>query len=343
MVNRCSPIAVTMGDPAGIGGEITIKAWIEGHSSSNYPFFLIDDPSRIQNTARRMNVDIPIRSIEKPELANEVFGQALPILEERLSTDVAEGASSSFTATTIIRSIDRALDAVVSGAASAMVTNPINKSTLYEAGFSYPGHTEYLANQTNAQKPAVMMLASANLRVVPATIHLSLRDAIDALSIDKLVQCTATTARALKQDFGINRPRIAMAGLNPHAGEKGFLGREEIEIITPAITKLQAAGLNVTGPFPSDTLFHETARQKYDTVICMYHDQALIPSKTLDFDNGVNITLGLPIVRTSPDHGTAIDIAGTNKANPNSFIAAVRVAGQMAATRQDRVNGRHRA
>lgn len=342
MVNGCSPIAVTMGDPAGIGGEITIKAWIKGHSPGNYPFFLIDDPERIQNTARRMNANIPIRSINKPELANEVFGQALPILEERLGTDAAEGTSSSSNTKTIIRSIDRALDAVLSGAASAMVTNPINKSTLYDAGFSYPGHTEYLANQTNAQRTAVMMLASASLRVVPATIHLSLRDAIDALSIDKIVQCTTTTARALEQDFGINRPRIAVAGLNPHAGEKGFLGREEIEIITPAINQLQAAGLNVTGPFPSDTLFHKTAREKYDTVICMYHDQALIPSKTLDFYNGVNITLGLPIVRTSPDHGTAIDIAGTNKANPNSFIAAVKVAGQMAATRQETANARPR-
>ncbi|MFL2668825.1 MAG: 4-hydroxythreonine-4-phosphate dehydrogenase PdxA [Alphaproteobacteria bacterium] len=340
MVNDRSPIAVTMGDPAGIGGEITIKGWIKDHSSGNYPFFLIDDPVRIQNTARRMNVDIPIRSIEKPELANEVFGQALPILEEKLNMDTAKGVSSGSPTKTIIRSIDRALDAVVSGDASAMVTNPINKSTLYDAGFPFPGHTEYLADQTKTQKPAVMMLATANLRVVPATIHLSLRDAIDALSIDKIVLCTTTTARALKQDFGIDRPRIAVAGLNPHAGEEGFLGREEIEIITPAINQLRAAGLNVSGPFSSDTLFHETAREKYDAVICMYHDQALIPSKTIDFYNGVNITLGLPIVRTSPDHGTALDIAGTNTANPSSFIAAIKVAGQIAATRQDTANAR---
>ncbi|MBO39483.1 MAG: 4-hydroxythreonine-4-phosphate dehydrogenase PdxA [Rhodospirillaceae bacterium] len=338
MVYSCSPIAVTMGDPNGIGGEITIKAWMKDHSSGNYPFFLIDDPVRIQNIVRQMNVDVPIRSIEKPELANNVFGQALPILEEKLNMDFSEGHSSSFATQAIIRSIDRALDAVLSGAASAMVTNPIKKSTLYDAGFCYPGHTEYLANQTKAQKPAVMMLETANLRVVPVTIHLSLKEAIDVLSIDKIVLCTTTTATALKQDFGINRPCIAVAGLNPHAGEDGFLGQEEIEIITPAINQLQATGLNVIGPFASDTLFHQTARKKYDAVICMYHDQALIPSKTIDFYNGVNITLGLPIVRTSPDHGTAADIAGTNRANPNSFIAAIQTAGQIAATRQDMVN-----
>ena len=338
MVDCCSPIAVTMGDPAGIGGEITIKAWIKNHSSGKYPFFLIGDPIQIQNTAQQMNVDLPIRAIEKPELTNEVFSQALPILEERIETDISESVSNVSAAQTIIRSIDRALESVVSGTASAMVTNPINKSTLYDAGFPYPGQTEYLANKTNTTRPAVMMIATANLRVIPATIHLSLRDAIDSLSIDQLVLCTTTTARALKQDFGISRPRIAVAGLNPHAGERGFLGREEIEIITPAINKLQVAGINVKGPFSSDTLFHENAREKYDAVICMYHDQALIPSKTIDFYNGVNITLGLPIVRTSPDHGTATDIAGTNRANPNSLIAAIKIAGQIAATRQDTAN-----
>ena len=340
MVNCCSPIAVTMGDPAGIGGEITIKAWIKSHSSGKYPFFLIGDPSRIQNTAQQMNVDIPIRAIEKPESANEVFCQALPIIEERVKTDITEGVPNVSVAQTTIRSIDRALESVVSGTASAMVTNPISKSTLYDAGFSYPGQTEYLANKTNTTRPAVMMIATANLRVIPATIHLSLRDAIDSLTTDQLVLCTTTTVRALKQDFGINRPRIAVAGLNPHAGERGFLGREEIEIITPAINELQMAGINVKGPFSSDTLFHQNAREKYDAVICMYHDQALIPSKTIDFFNGVNITLGLPIVRTSPDHGTAMDIAGTNRANPNSLIAAIKVAGQIAATRQDTANAR---
>ena len=338
MFNSCSAIAVTMGDPAGIGGEITIKAWIANHRSGKHPFFLIDDSVRIRKTARRMNVDIPIRSIEKPELAKEVFCQALPILD----MNIAEGESGSHASQTVVRSIDRALESVLSGTASAMVTNPINKSTLYDAGFPYPGHTEYLASQTNTKKPAVMMIATPSLRVVPATVHLSLREAIDSLSIDKLVLCTSTTAKALKQDFGITQPRIAIASLNPHAGEQGFLGREEIEIITPAINQLRAAGLNVSGPFAPDTLFYKTARKKYDVIICMYHDQALIPVKTLDFYNGVNITLGLPIVRTSPDHGTAIDIAGTNKANPNSLIAAINAAGQIANKRQDTVNARNR-
>lgn len=337
--NQFSPIAVTMGDPAGIGGEIVLKTWKAKSHSAQHSFFLIDDPSRLQTLARNLSLNIPIETISSPRMTHDVFTEALPVLREKLPGRVTPGIPNSATASSVIRSIDRALEFVLSGDASAMVTNPIHKSTLYDAGFNYPGHTEYLAAQTKSQCEPVMMLISPSIRVVPATIHLSLRDAIEALSIDCLMQCATTTAKALRNDFAVDQPRIAVAALNPHAGEDGHLGREEIEIISPAIEQLKKEGLDISGPFPSDSLFHEAARQRYDVVICMYHDQALIPSKTLDFDSGVNVTLGLPIVRTSPDHGTAFDIAGTGKANPGSLIAAITVAAEMAAARHALANG----
>ena len=334
-----SPIAVTMGDPAGIGGEIALKAWKAKSHSAQHPFFLIDDPGRLQTLVSNLSLNVPIQTISSPEMAHEVFGKALPVLQEILPARVTAGIPNPATASSVVRSIDRALEFVLSGDASAMVTNPIHKSTLYDAGFNYPGHTEYLAAQTKSLCEPVMMLVSPSVRVVPATIHLSLREAIEALSVAGLVKCTITTDKALRNEFGIEHPRIAVAGLNPHAGEDGHLGREEIEIISPAIEQLKKEGLDVSGPFPSDSLFHEAARQRYDVVICMYHDQALIPSKTLNFDNGVNVTLGLPVVRTSPDHGTAFDIAGTGKADPGSLIAAITVAEQMAAARHRLLNG----
>ncbi|NKB20649.1 MAG: 4-hydroxythreonine-4-phosphate dehydrogenase PdxA [Alphaproteobacteria bacterium] len=339
MDDRCPPIAITMGDPAGIGGEISLKAWATSLRSNSIPFFLIDDPNRLEMLATDLSLNIPIETITRPDQAHEIFSNALPVLEETLPEMIIPGTPNAAFASTIVRSIDRALELVLSGNASAMVTNPIHKSTLYDAGFAHPGHTEYLAAQTEAECEPVMMLVSPSVRVVPVTIHLSLRDAIEALSIERIMQCATTTAAALRNDFAINQPRIAIAGLNPHAGEDGHLGREEIEIISPAIDQLKSAGLYVDGPFPSDSLFHEAARRHYDVVICMYHDQALIPSKTLDFDSGVNVTLGLPVVRTSPDHGTAFDIAGTGKANPGSLIAAITIAEQLATARQNTLNG----
>ena len=337
--DQYSPIAITMGDPAGIGGEIVLKAWKARSQSTDHPFFLIDDPNRLQDLANSLSLEVPIQTISSPAMSYDVFSKALPVLQEQLPARVAAGIPNPATASSVVRSIDRALEFVLSGDASAMVTNPIHKSTLYDAGFNYPGHTEYLAAQTKSQCEPVMMLVSPSVRVVPATIHLSLRDAIETLSITGLIRCTTTTANALRNEFGIEHPRIAVAGLNPHAGEDGHLGREEIEIISPAIEQLKEEGFDVSGPFPSDSLFHEAARRRYDVVICMYHDQALIPSKTLDFDSGVNVTLGLPIVRTSPDHGTAFDIAGTGKANPGSLIAAITVAEQMAVARHHLSNG----
>ena len=339
MVSELPPIAITMGDPAGISGEITIKAWVEQHQISRYPFFLIDDPKRILKIANDLDFHLPIHLIDRPELANKVFKRALPILVEKLSFDVVPGSPSPSNASTVIRSIDIATNAVLSGTASAMVTNPIHKSTLYESGFSYPGHTEYLAKLTNIENTPGMMLVSKGLRVVPVTIHLSLKKAIDALSTDKIVDCINLANKALKIDFGIKNPRIAVAGLNPHAGENGHLGREEIEIITPAIDKLRLARINVNGPFPADSLFHKESRENYDLIICMYHDQALIPSKLLDFRCGVNVTLGLPIIRTSPDHGTALDIAGNGEADPRSLMEAINFAGKLAENRKKSSNG----
>jgi len=339
MVSELPPIAITMGDPAGISGEITIKAWAEQHKLSRYPFFLIDDPNRILKIANDLEIHLPIHLIDRPGLANNMFKQALPILVERLNFDVKPGSPNPSNASTVIRSIDIATKAVLSGAASAMVTNPIHKSTLYESGFSYPGHTEYLAKLTNVENPPVMMLVSKGLRVIPVTIHLSLKEAIDALSTDKLVDCILIADKALKMDFGIKDPRIAVAGLNPHAGENGHLGREEIEIITPALNQLKVADINVKGPFSPDSLFHKESRENYDLIICMYHDQALIPSKLLDFRCGVNVTLGLPIIRTSPDHGTALDIAGNGKADPSSLIEAIKFAGKLAENRKNSTNG----
>jgi 4-hydroxythreonine-4-phosphate dehydrogenase len=214
-----------------------------------------------------------------------------------------------------------------------MVTNPIHKATLYDAGFRHPGHTEYLAARAGIAGEPVMMLACDELRVVPVTIHLALREAIAALTADAIVHCGRIAAAALREQFAIARPVLAVAGLNPHAGEDGHMGREEIDIVGPAVARLRADGITVNGPAPADTLFHARARRGYDAVLCMYHDQALIPLKTIDFDGGVNVTLGLPFVRTSPDHGTAFDIAGTGKANPASLIAALRLAGTLAHNR----------
>lgn len=327
-----APLALTMGEPAGIGGEITLMAWRDRVTSAVPPFFVIDDPARLTALARAIGVDVPVRAIDEPSEAARVFAGALPVLAQVLPRPPIPGRPDPANAPAVIAAVERAVMLVRNQQAGAVVTNPIQKETLYDAGFAYPGHTEFLGALAHVAHP-VMMLACPELRVVPVTIHLSLVDALAALSTAAIVTCGRVTAAALTRDFGIARPRLAVAALNPHAGEAGAMGHEERDIIAPAVAALAAQGIDVSGPAPADTLFHVGARTRYDAVLCMYHDQALIPLKTLDFERGINITLGLPFIRTSPDHGTALDIAGRGVANPASLIAALMTAGAMAARR----------
>jgi 4-hydroxythreonine-4-phosphate dehydrogenase len=324
------PIALTMGDPAGIGGEITLHAWL---SHKTAPFFVLDDPERLTALAARMSLPVPIREIRSPAEAVSIFAGALPVLPVRLAAPAPPGQPDPANAPAVIGSIERATALALRGEAGAVVTNPINKAALYAAGFAHPGHTEFLAELTGVPGREVMMLAAPALRVVPVSVHVSLRDAIVMLDTARIVAAARTTSAALQRDFGIATPRLAVAGLNPHAGEQGALGREDAEIVAPAIAALRAEGIDATGPYPPDTMFTEQARASYDAAICMYHDQALIPLKTLDMHHGVNVTLGLPIVRTSPDHGTAYDIAGTGRADATSLIAALKMAGAIVAQR----------
>jgi 4-hydroxythreonine-4-phosphate dehydrogenase len=326
------PLVLTMGEPAGIGGELAFAAW--SRRAAGVPCFaLLDDPARLGLLARHLGQNIRIKPIGSLADAPAVWDTALPVLAVPLAGPVVPGQPDAVNAGAVIRSIERAVELVSSGAASAVVTNPIQKQVLIEAGFRHPGHTEFLAELAGPGTVPVMMLTCPGLRVVPITIHQSLKSAIADLSIDKIVTAARITAAALVRDFGIKRPTLAISGLNPHAGEGGAFGREEIEIIAPAIEQLRREGLAIEGPLPADTMFHVRARQRYDAALCMYHDQALIPIKTIDFERGVNVTLGLPFVRTSPDHGTALNIAGTGKASPESLIAALVVADEMARTR----------
>jgi 4-hydroxythreonine-4-phosphate dehydrogenase len=317
------PIALTMGDPAGIGGEITAKAW-RALRETGPTFVVLGDPDWIAKHG-------PVQVITHPAEAD--FAQAIPVLPTRLARPAIPGKPDPANAAATIASIQQAVRLAQNGDANAVVTNPIAKSVLQEAGFPHPGHTEFLAQLTGVSGREIMMLASPMLRVVPVTIHVSLRAALDQLTTHAIIEAARTTHRALIADFGIISPRLAIAGLNPHAGENGHMGTEEKTLIQPAIDALRAGEILVTGPHPPDTMFTEAARTTYDTAICMYHDQALIPLKTLDMSGGVNVTLGLPIVRTSPDHGTAFDIAGQNRADPSSLIAALRLAAQIATRR----------
>ncbi len=328
-----TPLALTMGDPAGIGGELTLRAWLalrQGRTT----FVALDDPERLSALATRMGLDVPIAVVESPDEAASVFPTALPVLPIRLAEPPVPGSPSRANARGVVRAIEVATRLAQAGSVGAVVTNPINKAALYDAGFAHPGHTEFLAELTGAVGQQIMMLASPSLRVVPVTVHASLRNAIAMLSTEMIVAATRTTALSLRRDFGIPHPRLGIAGLNPHAGEQGALGDDEARIIVPAMEILRAEGLDVSGPWPPDTMFTPLARTKYDAAICMYHDQALIPLKTLDMDRGVNVTLGLPIVRTSPDHGTAYDIAGKGIANPTSLIAALELAATLAEKRR---------
>jgi len=323
------PLALTMGDPAGIGGELTLKAWLAMRDQPT-PFVALDDADRLAAIARALKLDVPIALVTSVDAVAAVFSRALPVLQVKLPNPARPGQPDAANARAVVDSIERAASLALRGAVGGMVTNPINKAALYDAGFQYPGHTEFLAALTGAPGKQIMMLASPQLRVVPVTVHDSLRNCLAKLNTDMIVAAGRTTAAALRHEFGIGMPRLAVAGLNPHAGEHGALGDEEAAIVEPAIALLRAEGIDVSGPWPPDTMFTVKARAKYDAAICMYHDQALSPLKTLDMDHGVNVTLGLPIVRTSPDHGTAYDIAGQGIAEPSSLIAAIGLAATLA-------------
>jgi 4-hydroxythreonine-4-phosphate dehydrogenase len=322
------PLGLTLGEPAGICGEIACKAWLELRGIGP-AFVVLGDPAYLRDTASALGLPVPVEAVRCVEDAKAVFGSALPAVGPALAAPAVPGRPDGDTARAVIESIEEAVRLAMAGRIGAVVTNPIHKASLYAAGFRHPGHTEFLAELAGGARP-VMMLACEELRVVPVTVHLALGEAVRALTRDAIVTCGRITAAALERDFGIGRPRLAVAGLNPHAGESGHLGREEIELIEPAVRELRADGIAADGPFPADSLFHAAARRRFDAALCMYHDQALIPLKTIDFDGGVNATLGLPFVRTSPDHGTAFDIAGQGKANARSLIAALDMAGAMA-------------
>lgn len=318
-----------MGEPAGIGGEIAAGAWAALRQSGPAFFFLGD--------AGLLPSGTPARRIAHPAEARTIFPGALPVLHRPLARAARPGQPDPVNAPMVIAAIEEAVALVRRGGASAVVTNPIQKSVLTAAGFRHPGHTEFLAELAPGAGPPVMLLAAAGLRTVPVTIHQSLRSAIEDLSVELITRIGATAAAGLRQDFGIAAPRLAVAGLNPHAGEDGTMGTEDRDIVAPAIARLRAAGIDARGPFPADTLFTPQARAGYDVALCQYHDQALIPVKTLDMAGGVNVTLGLSIVRTSPDHGTALNIAGQGRADPGSLIAALRLAEELAAHRLGKV------
>ncbi len=321
-----------MGDPAGIGGEIALAAWCALRTGGP-SFVLIGDPDWLATLARSITRDVPVRAVATLAEGAAAFPRALPVLSEPLAAPAAPGRPDPAHGPAIIRSVARAVTFARSGEAGGVVTSPLAKTTLLAGGIGHAGHTTWLAELAGGGTP-VMMLASPMLRVVPVTVHIPLADVPAALTVDRIVAAGRIVAAALRAEFGITRPRLAVTGLNPHAGEEGAIGREEIETIRPAIAILRADGLAVSGPHPADSLFHPTARAGYDAALCMYHDQALIPIKTLDFAGSVNVTLGLPIVRTSPDHGTAYDIAGKGLADPSSLIAAIELAAAMAARRE---------
>jgi len=327
------PLALTMGEPAGIGGEIALAAW-RARTPLSPRFVLIDDPARLERLAARLGLAVPVRAVATPAEAAAIFPQALPVLPHPLPVAVEPGQPDPANATAVAAAIERAVRLAEQGAVAGLVTNPIHKAVMQRGGFHFPGHTEYLAALTGTPPGrAVMLLACPDLRVVPVTIHLALRAAIEALNSDAIVTTGRIAAQALRRDFGLAAPRLAVAGLNPHAGEDGAMGREDIEIVAPAVARLRAEGIDASGPLPADTLFHAAARATYDLALCMYHDQALIPLKTLGFDRGVNVTLGLPVVRTSPDHGTAFALAGSGRADPGSLLAALDTAAAIAAHR----------
>jgi 4-hydroxythreonine-4-phosphate dehydrogenase len=329
MTGDSPPLAMTMGDPAGIGPELALAAWRE--RTADAPFVVFAAPAVLAAAAKRAGVTAPIIETDLAG-AKAAFSKGLPVLPLTNRVEDAPGRPNVANAAATIESIERAVEAVQRGEARALVTNPIAKAMLYQAGFKYPGHTEYLGALAEARGAAafpVMLIWSETLAVVPVTIHIPLVEAPKALTAELIIKTARVVDRDLRARFRVARPRLAVSGLNPHAGEGGAMGTEEITIIAPAIEALLAEGLDVVGPLPADTMFHPRARARYDVALTMYHDQGLIPVKTLAFDEGVNVTLGLPFVRTSPDHGTAFDIAGKGVANPASLIAALKLANRL--------------
>ncbi|MDP3853225.1 4-hydroxythreonine-4-phosphate dehydrogenase PdxA [Phenylobacterium sp.] len=327
------PLALTLGDPAGIGPEIIVKAWSQLRATGP-EFVVVGDFQSLASASGATAV----RRVTTPSEGGRIFGEALPVIDLPLRSPVVAGQPSSTAARAIIQWIETGVGLALSGAVRGLVTAPIAKAPLYEAGFPFPGHTEFLGELTASERfdgarGPIMMLTVAGLRTSLVTVHEPLAKVSGKLSIEKIVNAGLVTAQALRGDFGIAAPRIAVAAFNPHAGEDGAIGREEVEFVAPAIRSLRELGVDAVGPTPADSLFHEAARSRYDAAVCMYHDQALIPVKMLDFWGGVNVTLGLPIVRTSPDHGTAFDIAGRGQARPDSLIAAIRLANEIATRR----------
>ncbi|MBR0758469.1 4-hydroxythreonine-4-phosphate dehydrogenase PdxA [Bradyrhizobium jicamae] len=330
------PLAVTSGEPAGIGPDITLATWLRRRELDLPPFYVRGDRTALAARARALGLKLDLADVDVDEAA-AAFDRALPVVATGTSATALPGRPDDSSAAAALASIRHAVADVVAGKASAVVTNPIAKNVLYRAGFQHPGHTEFLAElaASGGKVPQpVMMLWSPQLAVVPVTIHLSVREALAQLTTELIVATARIVVADMRARFGLKAPRLAISGLNPHAGEDGTLGTEDIDVVAPAIGILRNEGVAVRGPLPADTMFHPAARKTYDCALCMYHDQALIPIKTIAFEDAVNVTLGLPFIRTSPDHGTAFDIAGTAKANPSSLIAAIRLAARMAATKK---------
>jgi 4-hydroxythreonine-4-phosphate dehydrogenase len=329
------PLALTLGEPAGIGPDLALTVWQRRAEFDIPPFYIIAEPDFLGRRADKLGLSIPI---ERASAANAaaIFPSALPVAALGLSISATPGKPDASSAPAAIAAIRRAVADVMAGSAAAVVTNPVAKNVLYNSGFAEPGHTEFLARLVQEASGKVlrpvMMLWSPQLAVVPVTIHLPLQEIFKHLSVELVVETGRIVARDLRSRFGLRRPRLAIAGLNPHAGEAGMLGDEDRAIVAPAVAALVGGGIDARGPLPADSMFHQAARASYDAALCMYHDQALIPIKTLAFDHAVNVTLGLPFVRTSPDHGTAFDIAGTGSADPTSLIAALRLAARLAAS-----------
>ncbi|HEX2764215.1 MAG TPA: 4-hydroxythreonine-4-phosphate dehydrogenase PdxA [Allosphingosinicella sp.] len=322
-----APLAVALGDPSGVGPEVTAKAWERRNEAGMCPFFAVGSPEAV-----RAVWDGPLEVVAGPDEAARCFASALPVIRIDTQGEPAPGVPTLEGARAALDALELAVGLTRSGASSGLVTGPVSKAQLYAVGFTHPGQTEFVAERCGvAAEMVAMMLAGPTLRTVPVTTHVALRDVPDLVTTELIVMRGRTVIRALKRLFGIARPRLAVAGLNPHAGEGGALGREEIEIVAPAIERLRDEEADVTGPWAPDTMFHAAARATYDAALCLYHDQALVPLKALHFEEGVNMTLGLPIVRTSPDHGTAFDIAGQDRARPGAMVAALRMAGACAA------------
>lgn len=333
VIPRQLPLALSQGDPSGIGLDLTISSWSRRRELQLPPFVFIGDATALENRARFIEIDAPVRKVNIDE-AVTVFDDAIPVLHIDSGIDVVAGEPHIGAARGTIEAIETAVRLCIEGKASAVVTNPIAKSVLYEAGFGFPGHTEFLAElaakHTGTPVMPVMMIAGPKLRVVPVTIHIPVSAVPGALDQQLVIDTCRIVARELRERFGIEKPRLAVAGLNPHAGEDGAIGTEDRDIVHPAVMELRDEGIDAFGPLPADTMFHDEARRRYDVAVCMYHDQALIPAKALGFDESVNVTLGLPFIRTSPDHGTAFGLAGKGVARDDSLVAALRLAANLA-------------